>query len=82
MSFQWIQMRISEEKDRRKRETAALERLPVALEEVHLSLVACAEAYQKAFAAEAVTIHLHTSEFAPLSARRWTANGSRRPAWK
>jgi hypothetical protein len=61
MSFQWIQMRISEEKDRRKRETAALERLPVALEEVHLSLVACVEAYQQAFAAEAVNIHLHTS---------------------
>ncbi|MDR3698796.1 MAG: hypothetical protein P4L56_04115 [Candidatus Sulfopaludibacter sp.] len=61
MSFQWIQMRISEEKDRRKRETATLERLPLALEDVHLSLVACVEAYQKAFAAEAVTIHLHTS---------------------
>lgn len=54
-------MRISEEKDRRKRETAALERLPGALEEVHVSLTACVEAYQQAFAPEAVTIHLHTS---------------------
>lgn len=54
-------MRISEEKDRRKREAAALERLPRALEEVYKGLQACVEAYQKAFAPEAAAVHLHTT---------------------
>jgi hypothetical protein len=57
MSFQWLQMRISEEKDRRKREAAALDRLPKALEEVHRALVACIETYQGAFGPEAAELH-------------------------
>src|ERR1035438_2771360 len=62
MSFQWLEMRITEEKDRRKRETATLERLPGALEELHQALVVCVESYQKAFAPEAAAVHLHTSK--------------------
>ena len=67
MSFQWLQMRISEEKDRRKREAAALERLPRALEDVHVALVGCIEAYQKAFGLEAADIYRQPSKIRVLS---------------
>src|ERR1700682_3962854 len=43
MSFQWLQMRIQEEKERRQREANILERLPRALEELHRSLIVCVE---------------------------------------
>ncbi len=56
MSFQWLQMRISEEKDRRQREALILERLPQVLEEVHRALAACVEAYGGAFGAEAIEL--------------------------
>jgi len=62
MSFQWLQMRITEEQDRRKRETATLERLPSALEEVHEELRGCVEAYQAAFSPESASIHMHISK--------------------
>jgi hypothetical protein len=62
MSFQWLEMRITEEKDRRNREAATLERLPRALEEVHAALVACIASFQAAFGPEAADIHLQTSK--------------------
>jgi hypothetical protein len=62
MAFQWLTMRISEEKDRRKREAATLERLPRALEEVHRGILACVETFQKAFGPEAADIHLQSSK--------------------
>src|SRR5579863_4324315 len=62
MSFQWIQMRITEEKDRRRRESNALDRLPSALEDVHAGLAACVEAYQQAFAPEAAMLDMHASK--------------------
>lgn len=52
MSFQWLQMRISEEKDRLHRQAQILERLPRALEEVQHALAACVEQYSQAFGPE------------------------------
>ena len=58
MAFQWLQMRIQEEKDRRQRESIALERLPMALAELHTNLLACVHEYTEAFGAEAAEIIL------------------------
>jgi hypothetical protein len=62
MSFQWLQMRISEENDRRKREAAIMERLPRALDEVHSALALCVEDYQRAFGAEAAEMFLQSGK--------------------
>ncbi len=50
MSFQWLTMRISEEKDRRERENAVLARLEEAFIELRSHLAECVEAYNQAFA--------------------------------
>jgi len=60
MSFQWLQMRIQEEKDRRKREAITLERLPQALEELHDVLKENLAAYTEAFGDAAVDMALLT----------------------
>jgi hypothetical protein len=49
-------MRIAEENDRRRRQSATLERLPSALEEVREQLRICVETYRQAFGAEAAEI--------------------------
>jgi len=49
MSFEWLHMRIQEEKDRRQREALTLERLPTALEELYGILKECVQAYLQAF---------------------------------
>jgi hypothetical protein len=54
MSFQWLQQRIQEEKDRRLRESLTLERLPSALEELHGTLKDCIESYQAEFEGETI----------------------------
>jgi len=56
MSFQWLEMRIQEEQDRRRKETRTLELLPGGLEELHLQLNDCIEKYKTAFGAEAADI--------------------------
>lgn len=56
MSFQWLEMRITEEKDRRDREAWVQERLPRALEDLHGDLRRCVQAYTEAFGAEAAEI--------------------------
>jgi len=56
MSFQWLQMRISEENDRRRRERAAIERLPSAFEDLRQQLEACIQTFRKAFGEEAASI--------------------------
>ena len=61
MAFQWLQMRVSEEKDRRQRESSALERLPMALQELHTHLLSCVEEYTEAFGPEAAEIVLTPS---------------------
>jgi hypothetical protein len=60
MSFQWLQMRISEEQDRRQRETEILERLPRVLDEVHRALSVCVENYAQAFGPEAIEMHFQS----------------------
>jgi signal transduction histidine kinase len=49
MSFQWLQMRITEEQDRRERENNILNRLPSALDELRTALASCLESYNAAF---------------------------------
>lgn len=51
-------MRISEENDRRKRESEILERLPRALEEVHEAVVECVKSYQEAFGEQSAEVSL------------------------
>jgi hypothetical protein len=62
MSFQWFQMRVQEEQERREREAQILTRLPRALEEVHRHLAECIEAYVAAFGPESADIHLQASK--------------------
>src|ERR1700679_3099081 len=49
MSFQWLQMRITEEKERRDRERMILDRLPRALDELRESLRICVDTFNMAF---------------------------------
>jgi hypothetical protein len=56
MSFQWLQMRITEENERREREKQTLERLPRVMDEVHSAIADCAEAYSAAFGKESVDL--------------------------
>jgi hypothetical protein len=56
MSFHWLQMRITEEKDRREREAKILANLPGAIDELHSSLSSCIESYTGAFGAESADL--------------------------
>src|SRR5947209_1181827 len=58
MSFAWLQIRIQEEKDRRAREAITLERLPSALQELHVILKDGIVAYTEAFGPESVELSL------------------------
>jgi hypothetical protein len=58
MSFQWLQLRISEEQDRRKRRAMVLERLPRALQEVHDALAVCVKSYRESFGTESAELQL------------------------
>jgi len=51
-----MDMRIQEEKDRRRKEAKILELLPQGLEELHRQLSACIEKYKEAFGPEAADI--------------------------
>jgi hypothetical protein len=62
MSFQWLQMRIQEERERRQREAQILETLPHTLEELHRDLADCVKSYAEAFGAESVDIVLLPSK--------------------
>jgi hypothetical protein len=59
MSFQWLDMRIQEERERRDREAQILERLPGALEEVYHDLTGCIGSYTEAFGPESAEIESH-----------------------
>ena len=77
MSFQWLHMRIQEEKDRRQREALTLERLPRALEELYGILKEGIKAYLEAFGPESVDTVLLPSRI-KITAReqrdgRWQA---------
>lgn len=56
MSFEWLDVRINEERDRRQRETNILERLPSALAELNATLASCVQTYVEAFGKEAASI--------------------------
>jgi hypothetical protein len=58
MSFQWLQMRITEEKERREREAMIRERLPRALDEAYGNLKICIGDYAQAFGADSAEIHM------------------------
>lgn len=58
MAFQWLQMRITEEQDRREREARILSRLPSAMEEVFASLEECVRAYASAFGQDSADARL------------------------
>ena len=58
MSFQWLQMRIQEETERRERQAATIKRLPPALQELHDILLTCIQEYTESFGAEAAEITL------------------------
>ena len=60
MNLQWLQMRITEELDRRVREDNLRKRLPTALEELHVSLTECLESYTEAFGPRSASIHFVT----------------------
>jgi hypothetical protein len=62
MSFQWLHLRIQEEQDRREREKLTLERLPIALEELHDILKQGVESYTEAFGPGTVEIVLLPSK--------------------
>ncbi len=62
MSLQWLEMRIEEEQERRRKEQQILERLPAAMEEVQRELTSCVEAYTKAFGAQSAAIERHGSQ--------------------
>src|ERR1700724_2343033 len=62
MSFQWLQMRITEEKDRRAKESSIFSRLPSALDELRANLVECVEAYNEAFVSDSAKVEMSGSD--------------------
>src|SRR3954471_23886174 len=56
MSFQWLQMRIGEEKDRRGREADVLARLPRAFDELEANLAGCVSAFETEFGGESARL--------------------------
>jgi len=59
VEFKWLQMRLAEEKDRREREAMILDRLPLAIDELHTSLESCINSYNAAFGPHAVEMESH-----------------------
>ena len=80
MSFQWLQMRIQEETDRREREKLTLERLPPALEELHEILKEAVKSYTDVFGTESVDVALLPSR-SKITARE-QRDGKWQPAAK
>ncbi len=56
MPFQWLQMRIQEERERRELQAKHLERMPAALQEIHDLLAECIEDYTQNFGANSADI--------------------------
>jgi hypothetical protein len=53
---QWLEMRIQEEQERRRKEAKTQEMLPQALEELHRQLEECVARYKEAFGTESADI--------------------------
>ena len=58
MAFQWLQMRIQEEQERRQLQQRHLERLPGALKEIHDCLAQCIQSYTESFGSDSADIVL------------------------
>jgi hypothetical protein len=58
MAFQWLQMRIQEERERRELQAKHLERLPSALKEIHDYLAQCIQSFTENFGADSADIVL------------------------
>jgi len=58
MAFQWLQMRIQEERERRELQAKHLERLPGALREIYDYLSECVESYTENFGVNSAEIVL------------------------
>jgi hypothetical protein len=56
MPFEWLRMRILEERERQQRETQTVERLPLARAEVGSALGACIQEYTRAAGPEAAEL--------------------------
>jgi hypothetical protein len=56
MAFQWLQMRIQEERERRELQAKHLARLPAALQEIHDHLAECLQSYTENFGANSADI--------------------------
>lgn len=56
MNLQWLDMRIQEEQERRRKENKTQQLLPQALEELHQQLSACIDRYKGAFGPESADI--------------------------
>lgn len=56
MAFQWLQMRIQEERERRELRTKHLARLPGALQELHDELEECVKTYTDNFGSSSADI--------------------------
>jgi hypothetical protein len=56
MAFQWLQMRVQEERERRELQAKHLERMPGALQEIHDHLAECIQTYTENFGADAADI--------------------------
>ena len=52
MPFQWLQMRIQEETERRELHSKHVERMPAALQEIHDYLAQCIQTYTENFGAD------------------------------
>ena len=58
MAFQWLQMRIQEERERRELQRKHLERMPAALQEIHDYLADCIRSYTENFGSNSADIVL------------------------
>jgi len=80
MAFQWLQMRIQEERERRDKRAKHLARLPGALDELYTQLAECVEAYTETFGASAADIVMLPNRVRITS--REQVDGSWKPAAK
>ena len=62
MAFQWLQMRIGEEQERRRREDKTLEMLPEALQDLNRQLRECIETFRQAFGDDSAEIHFYAGK--------------------
>src|SRR5690349_9878658 len=81
MAFQWLQMRIQEERERRELRARHLARLPGALKELHDQLAECLQSYTQNFGANSATIELVASE-AHTGPIRVTVREERAGTWQ